>query len=385
MRGGRAAGRGGSSTMPNKQQPGPGRAGPPRRAGRAAARRDPAHGRGGRGRRTAGRRLARRVGHPAHPGPAHRGGRLASRRTPRRAAGGRPSGWPRPSPPPAPASTRRGKVRRRRRLPRRHRAVDPTPRWPGRRSRADRRAATPRRPTARCCCSGRRSAPRSRRSVVACAGCLAGGFHVVGWDLPGHGRSAPAPAAFAMAELAAGVLALADRAPARASRPSATPVTRSAARSGCSCCSTRPDRVDVGRAALHRREDRRRPMAGASGPSWSASRHSGDGRRRRPSAGSRPGSLEREPDVGRGLLARAAGHRRRELRAGLRGARRPSTCATARRDHRAGARGGRRARRPAPPARPARRSPTACGTAGSSCSTASPTWPPPRRPARWPA
>jgi len=44
-----------------------------------------------------------------------------------------------------------------------------------------------------------------------CADALRGEFHVVGWDLPGHGRSAPAPAAFGLAGLAREVLALADR------------------------------------------------------------------------------------------------------------------------------------------------------------------------------
>jgi 3-oxoadipate enol-lactonase / 4-carboxymuconolactone decarboxylase len=40
---------------------------------------------------------------------------------------------------------------------------------------------------------------------------LSTGFHVVGWDLPGHGRGAPATGAFTMVELAEGVLALVDR------------------------------------------------------------------------------------------------------------------------------------------------------------------------------
>jgi 3-oxoadipate enol-lactonase / 4-carboxymuconolactone decarboxylase len=44
-----------------------------------------------------------------------------------------------------------------------------------------------------------------------CARSLRGDFHVVGWDLPGHGRSAPAEAAFGIAGLAREVLALADR------------------------------------------------------------------------------------------------------------------------------------------------------------------------------
>jgi 3-oxoadipate enol-lactonase/4-carboxymuconolactone decarboxylase len=44
-----------------------------------------------------------------------------------------------------------------------------------------------------------------------CARRLYGSYHVVGFDLPGHGRSAPAPAPFTVADLAAEVVALADR------------------------------------------------------------------------------------------------------------------------------------------------------------------------------
>jgi 3-oxoadipate enol-lactonase/4-carboxymuconolactone decarboxylase len=44
-----------------------------------------------------------------------------------------------------------------------------------------------------------------------CAARLRGGLHVVGWDLPGHGRSAPATAAFTVADLARDVLSLADQ------------------------------------------------------------------------------------------------------------------------------------------------------------------------------
>jgi 3-oxoadipate enol-lactonase/4-carboxymuconolactone decarboxylase len=43
-----------------------------------------------------------------------------------------------------------------------------------------------------------------------CAARLRGGFHVVGWDLPGHGRSAEAEGPYTMAGLARAVLALAD-------------------------------------------------------------------------------------------------------------------------------------------------------------------------------
>jgi 3-oxoadipate enol-lactonase/4-carboxymuconolactone decarboxylase len=44
-----------------------------------------------------------------------------------------------------------------------------------------------------------------------CAGALRDGFHVVGWDLPGHGRSVPATGPFDLAELSRAVLTLADR------------------------------------------------------------------------------------------------------------------------------------------------------------------------------
>ncbi|GGN41941.1 3-oxoadipate enol-lactonase/4-carboxymuconolactone decarboxylase [Actinoplanes campanulatus] len=44
-----------------------------------------------------------------------------------------------------------------------------------------------------------------------CAGRLYGRYHVVGWDLPGHGRSAPAAGPYTIADLAREVLALAER------------------------------------------------------------------------------------------------------------------------------------------------------------------------------
>lgn len=44
-----------------------------------------------------------------------------------------------------------------------------------------------------------------------CASRLYGRYHVVGFDLPGHGRSAPADGPFTIPDLAAEVLALADR------------------------------------------------------------------------------------------------------------------------------------------------------------------------------
>jgi 3-oxoadipate enol-lactonase/4-carboxymuconolactone decarboxylase len=44
-----------------------------------------------------------------------------------------------------------------------------------------------------------------------CVAGLGGDWHVVGWDLPGHGRSAPAHAGFGVPGLAKGVLELVDR------------------------------------------------------------------------------------------------------------------------------------------------------------------------------
>ncbi|MBU2669190.1 4-carboxymuconolactone decarboxylase [Actinoplanes bogorensis] len=43
-----------------------------------------------------------------------------------------------------------------------------------------------------------------------CAELLKTGHHIVGWDLPGHGHSEPAPGGFGVAGLARGVIALAD-------------------------------------------------------------------------------------------------------------------------------------------------------------------------------
>jgi 3-oxoadipate enol-lactonase / 4-carboxymuconolactone decarboxylase len=55
-----------------------------------------------------------------------------------------------------------------------------------------------------------------------CAGLLEDRFHVVGWDLPGHGRNtAPPPERLSIAELAAGVLAAADEVLAGRGQPGA--------------------------------------------------------------------------------------------------------------------------------------------------------------------
>src|SRR4051794_3270751 len=42
----------------------------------------------------------------------------------------------------------------------------------------------------------------------ACAAALAGHYHLVGWDLPGHGRSEPARGPFTIVDLAEGVWAV---------------------------------------------------------------------------------------------------------------------------------------------------------------------------------
>ena len=78
---------------------------------------------------------------------------------------------------------------------------------------------------------------------ASCAARLAGKFHVIGWDLPGHGRSATTHEPFTMADLAAAVLSIVDKiglstGSGRESRSSGTPGIRPGERWGCSCCST---------------------------------------------------------------------------------------------------------------------------------------------------
>ncbi len=76
----------------------------------------------------------------------------------------------------------------------------------------------------------------------ACATRLTDAFDVLAWDLPGHGHNRSVPdEPFTMDELAAGVLEVVDDLLAERGEPggpSPTPATRSAARSGSSCCST---------------------------------------------------------------------------------------------------------------------------------------------------
>ena len=64
--------------------------------------------------------------------------------------------------------------------------------------------------TGRCCCWDPRIGTSVDALWSACAAQLAGEFHLVGWDLPGHGSNAHVGEPFTIAELAAGVLQLAD-------------------------------------------------------------------------------------------------------------------------------------------------------------------------------
>ena len=173
--------------------------------------------------------------------------------------------------------------------------------------------------------SARRSARRPTALWAACAAELSGAFDVVGWDLPGHGRSRRPDEPFTVAELAAGVLALVDEvlaSAARPERPSPTPATPSAGPSGCSSCSTHPggSRRRCCSAPARRIGDPGRvARAGRAGP-----------RRRAPvmvlegTAGAwfAPGFLEREPATAAALLGALEDADDDELRAGLRGARR---------------------------------------------------------------
>ena len=210
------------------------------------------------------------------------------------------------------------------------------------------------------------------------------------WDLPGHGHNRAVPdEPFTMAELAAGVLAVVDDVLAERGEPAArspTPATPSAARSACSCCSTRPtgstprsllctgakigDADDVGRA------DRRRSARPAP-RSLVVRLRRALVRPRLPRA--RAGDRLR-------AAARAAGRRRRRATSQVCGAlARVRRTRPARRDRDAGAGRRRRPRRRHAARQAAGDRGRRDRTAGSSCSTASPTCRPPRRPTRWPA
>jgi 3-oxoadipate enol-lactonase/4-carboxymuconolactone decarboxylase len=128
-----------------------------------------------------------------------------------------------------------------------------------------------------------------------CAALLEGRFHVLGWDLPGHGRSAPATAAFSIAELAVAVRALLGDTPFRYAGDSVGGAV------GLQLLLDSPDRVPqaalictgakIGEpAGWHDR-------AGTVRASGTAAMIEGSAQRR-----FAPGFLDREPPVASGLL-----------------------------------------------------------------------------------
>jgi 3-oxoadipate enol-lactonase/4-carboxymuconolactone decarboxylase len=117
--------------------------------------------------------------------------------------------------------------------------------------------------------------------VGRCAAELAEHFEVIGWDLPGHGESAPAAGPFTVAELAEGVRALAG------DRPFFCAATRSAARSRCSCCSTTGSPEPASSAPARKIGT---PESWRSAPRWSAPRAPRRSWRPRRRPGSGPGS-----------------------------------------------------------------------------------------------
>ena len=135
-------------------------------------------------------------------------------------------------------------------------------------------------------------------------------LRVVAWDLPGHGRS-PAAEPFTIADLAAAVLALADRLGAETFHYAGDSVGGAV---GLQLLLDAPHRVTLGHRAVHRRDDRhRRRLARAR-------RHRPRRRDRprcwpaRPQRWFGPGFVDRQPDRRRRAARRPARHRRRELR-----------------------------------------------------------------------
>ena len=319
-----------------------------------AAGRHPAPRRRRAGRRARRRRLARRVGDAARrcsaarssPRPDHRAARRAARprrpdgRDPRRGAGDDVRAEQRAMAELAGADARRRLPRRCRRLsstaplagavrtrcaagglrdPRRHRRP------------ADRRAA-PRRPAA-AACSGPRSAPRPptlwsrlRRAARRATSTSSA------WDLPGPRRTtAPCPRSrsrWPSWPPACSRSSTTSWRSAATGRRSPTPATRSAARSGCSCCSTRPTGSS---AAALLCTGARIGDAGERGPSGSA-RSAPRGRRCWSAASAErwfaPGFVEREPDAWPALLHALHDADDEGYAAGLRRAGRASTSAT---------------------------------------------------------
>ena len=383
--------------MPHKANPVLSVAGPPRRADRAPARRDPAPRRR-RGRSTSaptapgtpsGRRCATLLRRTVVAGAqttellgglrvhadrmrGHPGRR--PRRRPRRAA----QPWP-PGRPAAPATSYLGASRRSSRPAGARGASSSTaaragptrgdPHDPEHHRRPDdRRPATA--PSCRCWCSARRSAPRPPPCGRRCAAGLTDAFDVVAWDLPGprpqprRSRTSRSPWPSwprACCDVVDDVLA--ERGEVGGPFLYAGDSVGGAVGLQLLLDAARPGRR--GRAAVHRREDRRRRRCGPSGSGQvSASGHAGAWWPPPPSAGSarvpRPRARASAPRCCtrcRTPTTRATSQVCGAL-ADVRRAR------PARRDRRTRARGG-RARTTSPPRRRAcARSPTACRTAG---------------------
>ena len=233
----------------------------------------------------------------------------------------------------------------------------------------------------------------------SCAARLAGRFHVVGWDLPGHGRSATTHEPFTMADLAAAVV----------DASSTGSVLRQAQDTFFGSDTTRAGQGDVPSLCrgFRRRSGRAATLARRAGPDRRGRDHlvrGQDRRRRGMDRTGRSGPRGRYPRPGRGLgaaLVRAGipgarpgdSHRAAAFAAGcgsvrlcgrLRGAghlRRPGS---ARRDQAAGARRHRRVRRGHPDQpRPGDRRRRA-RTAASSPSSRPPTCRRPSNRPRWP-
>ena len=237
----------------------------------------------------------------------------------------------------------------------------------------------------RCWCSARRSGTSVDRAVGACAAAPRRRFHVVGWDLPGHGRSRAGPTSRSpWPSSPPGVLALVDGVlDAARPVPRRLRLRRRLGRrraSGCSCCSTHPDRVAAAvllcTGARIGEPDRWRERAAQVSAAGTSVMVAGLGA----SAGSRRASSTAIPDDGdRGCCTPS---RTPTTRATRRSARRWPTSTS-------GTGWARSPRRCSPspvratwPPRPrcSRRSPPASRTAGWSCSTASPTSPPAEAP-----
>ena len=129
-------------------------------------------------------------------------------------------------------------------------------------------------------------------------------FQVVAWDLPGHGRGAPATEAFTMAELAEGVLTLVDEVLAERGEPGGSFAYAGVSAGGAVGLQLLVDHPGrVGSATLlcngsngsaHRRAGPSVPLSCA--PVGTSGRRGGV----RPPAGSRPASSNARPAVASG-------------------------------------------------------------------------------------